>query len=554
MRNRAYLLVALLGLLTFALAPGIAAAAGQGQNLTEIALASDAAARATAVSGPVISVAPLSWDFGVVNIGSASSTTFTVSNTGDADLNISGITTPSASFSANIASTLIAAGGSTTMSVTYAPSAGVNEAGVITILSDATNGNFSVNVAGNGNAAPSLSLSPAGPSYSAAAFVPFSIQASATDNNDQLDDVVSFSLSPLPAGATFDTNTGLFSWTPGPADAGTYNMTVCAMDQYGLSDCQAISITVTAANNPPVAVAGGPYSGAAGQPIAFNGSGSSDPDGNNLSYAWDFGDGSTGTGATPSHAYAVANNYLATLTVTDDGTPPLSASDVAAVTVLNAIPATVAVKLSGGKMKVTGGGTQAMGLEIVAQSPTTIDPATIVMTSPDAPAGTVASISPDPKTASIGDIDHDGVTELDFAFTRAQINALLGNTPNGTTVTLALSATTLSGNIPVLGSVQVKIQNTGAGAPVAAFASPNPFNPETAIWYSVANSGRVSVRIYSIEGRLVKTLRDEFTSAGSHEVRWNGMDNNGRQVPSGLYFVKTESAGQSAVFKLSLLK
>lgn len=552
MRNRAYLLVALLGLLTFALAPGIAAAAGQGQNLTEIALASDAAARATAVSGPVINVTPLSYDFGAVNIGSSAMTTFTITNTGDSDLHISGATPPSASFSASFGSLTVAAGGSTTMDVTYAPSAGVNESGALMVNSDDPHGPFNVIVAGQGNAAPTLSLDPAGPSYTAPAFVPFSIHAMATDANDQIDEAVTFTLSPAaPPGATFDTNTGMFSWTPSPADANTYNLTICAVDLYGLMDCQAISITVTAGNNPPVANAGGPYDGATGQPVAFNGSGSSDPDGNALSFAWDFGDGSTGTGATPSHTYSLANNYLATLTVTDDGLPPLSNSASAGVKILDSITGSATAKLSGATMRVSGGGVQQMGIELPPPNqPTNIDPNTITMTYSG------STIGSDPKTASIGDLDKDGIPEMVISFTRSDMNLLFGGLPNNSTVTLTMNAktTTATGAIPIIATGTFKIKNTGPGAPVSAFASPNPFNPETAVSYTMQQSGRVSIRIYSIEGRLVKTLRDEFTSAGTHEVRWNGMDNAGRQVPSGMYFVKTETANGSSIFKLALLK
>ncbi len=72
------------------------------------------------------------------------------------------------------------------------------------------------------------------------------------------------------------------------------------------------------APQPPVANAGGPYTGTVGTPVQFNGSGSFDPDGTVNSYSWNFGDGTTGTGATPTHAYSAAGVYTVTLTVTDN--------------------------------------------------------------------------------------------------------------------------------------------------------------------------------------------------------------------------------------------
>ena len=59
-------------------------------------------------------------------------------------------------------------------------------------------------------------------------------------------------------------------------------------------------------------------SGTVGELIEFDGSASSDPDGTIASYAWDFGDGSTGTGATPTHAYLQAGTFTVALTVTDN--------------------------------------------------------------------------------------------------------------------------------------------------------------------------------------------------------------------------------------------
>lgn len=74
-------------------------------------------------------------------------------------------------------------------------------------------------------------------------------------------------------------------------------------------------------NQPPTANPGGPYTGRVDTPLSFDGSASTDPDGNGtiVSYAWDFGDDNTGTGATTTHTYATADTYTVSLMVTDDG-------------------------------------------------------------------------------------------------------------------------------------------------------------------------------------------------------------------------------------------
>jgi len=70
-------------------------------------------------------------------------------------------------------------------------------------------------------------------------------------------------------------------------------------------------------NTPPLANPGGPYLGAINTAIAFDGSGSSDPEGDPLTYAWTFGDGGTSTEAAPSHSYTAAGIYEVCLTVND---------------------------------------------------------------------------------------------------------------------------------------------------------------------------------------------------------------------------------------------
>src|SRR5205823_2482168 len=91
-------------------------------------------------------------------------------------------------------------------------------------------------------------------------------------------------------------------------------------------------------NHPPTAVVAGPYSGVEGSAIAFNGTGSSDPDGDAIAYDWDFDDGSPhGTGASPNHVYLDNGTYSVSLTVTDSK-GLASAPSTTTVTVTNVAP------------------------------------------------------------------------------------------------------------------------------------------------------------------------------------------------------------------------
>ena len=118
--------------------------------------------------------------------------------------------------------------------------------------------------------------------------------------------------------------------------AGSYSVELTVSDDEGVSATASTTVTIGGGgggNQSPVAEAGGPYSGGQGAPIAFNGSGSQDPDGSITRYDWDFGDGTTAADAGPqtTHAYESSGSFTVTLTVTDDA--GATASDQAAVTV-----------------------------------------------------------------------------------------------------------------------------------------------------------------------------------------------------------------------------
>ena len=91
-----------------------------------------------------------------------------------------------------------------------------------------------------------------------------------------------------------------------------------------------------APSKPPTASTGGTYTGQAGTAVSFNGSASTDPQGQALSFAWSFGDGASGTGGSPVHAYATAGTYTVSLMVTD--TSGLSSPTVTTTASITAAP------------------------------------------------------------------------------------------------------------------------------------------------------------------------------------------------------------------------
>ncbi len=84
---------------------------------------------------------------------------------------------------------------------------------------------------------------------------------------------------------------------------------------------------------------------------------------------------------------------------------------------------------------------------------------------------------------------------------------------------------------------------------------PNPFNPETTISFSVAQtSSLVNLEIYNLKGQNIKTLVNEILPAGSHSVIWNGTDDMGKSVASGVYLYKMKTGNYTSTKKMILMK
>ncbi|MCD6440672.1 MAG: T9SS type A sorting domain-containing protein [Candidatus Marinimicrobia bacterium] len=83
---------------------------------------------------------------------------------------------------------------------------------------------------------------------------------------------------------------------------------------------------------------------------------------------------------------------------------------------------------------------------------------------------------------------------------------------------------------------------------------PNPFNQNTTIQYTLHTEGKVTLNIYDLKGRLVKTMIDCIQKEGSYSVEWNGSDANNRKVQSGIYFYEVKLDQFKTIKKMILLK
>jgi hypothetical protein len=84
---------------------------------------------------------------------------------------------------------------------------------------------------------------------------------------------------------------------------------------------------------------------------------------------------------------------------------------------------------------------------------------------------------------------------------------------------------------------------------------PNPFNPTTTIKFDLARDGNVKLQVFDVAGHLVRTLADQKMAKGFNQaVTWNGLDEKGLRVPSGVYFYQLVTDDYTATKKMVMLK
>jgi hypothetical protein len=344
---------------------------------------------------------------------------------------------------------------------------------------------------------------------------------------------------------------GLVTLAPGYVDAGSYTGSAMVSDGT-LVDAKSFAITVVNSNRCPVADPGGPYSGVVGAPVTFDGTGSSDPDGDPLTYLWNFGDRSGATGAIATHIYTVRQIYFATLTV-DDGV--CSAHADAPVSIEDAFTAS-AFTTGGNKTTSLGSGKPFTCVEVEpaagAFDVTNVNLASLKMVS--YLTGSVSEIAADAgKTDIAGDKNGNGVTEIQACFAKEDLRLLFSGLPSGRNdVPVAIAGSLTTGGSFVANLI-LTVKSTGGA--LAANISPNPLNPSARLTYTTSKAGAVRVALYDLNGRLVRTYLDAAQGAGTHDVTIDGRGENGERLASSVYFLKirTESDGEETK-SLTILK
>jgi PKD domain-containing protein/VCBS repeat protein/Big-like domain-containing protein len=351
-------------------------------------------------------------------------------------------------------------------------------------------------------------------------------------------------LSTLPTGgdASFGVNAehtaGTFAWTTLPADAGSYAIRFTATNAQ--SGSAMTRIAVNPPNRAPTAEAGGPYAGGVDAPVHFDGRGSSDPDGDALAMTWDFGDGTSGVGAEPAHAYEAEGVFQVSLRVSDGFE---SATDGTTATISGVLPAGAFTSPENRVIRLSAGRPAAyFQLEPVDGSfqLENVDLASVVLRSQG--TGSVEEIqSTAGKKADTRDRDRDGVPELSLGFSRDDLRLLFGSVTGHRTLPVSLEGAVLTGGARFHAECQVEVQ--GATHLPAVTVAPNPMNPATVLTVQISRRGRLRAAIFDAGGRLVRVLTDQpEADPGFHELRFDGRAQGGAVLASGIYFYRVDSA------------
>jgi hypothetical protein len=374
--------------------------------------------------------------------------------------------------------------------------------------------------------------------------------------SDSVNDAATLSATGLPGGSTFvvtGSGRGTFTWTPTRIAAGDYEVVFTATGTGGQADTAITNIHVVSTDQPPRAFANGPYFGKVGVAIAFSSTGSTDPEGDALSYRWSFGDGQHSNDPFPLHAYGLPGPYSVTLLVSDGllvgGDVTLARvvwPDSASASQVHGIGAPRPIHLQAGD------GHLCVALETVdvPSSIVDMDPFTLRMIAKG--LGSTDAVPADLASIALGDANGNGVPDVTACFGSEALRPLFSQ---------------VRGSLHVLTTIEFKLHNGQtfrASLPLDVIApdgtlrpllAPNPFRVSGTFSFVTTMEGVARLWLFDSHGRRVRTLLDvPAMPTGYHDLPIDTRDGNDRPLPSGIYYYRLETKEGTRTGRLALIR
>ena len=304
-------------------------------------------------------------------------------------------------------------------------------------------------------------------------------------------------------------------------------------------------------NRPPNPDAGGPYTGIRGLPVSLSATGSSDPDGEPLSFSWQFGDGREGVGSSVQHTYADPGSYRVILTLQDAW---FSVRDTTSATIGDALAARAFRKGLQGSIPLGAGPPLfCIQLEPVENSYVNSEliPGSLVMKSSG--TGSLDLIhATDGKDVKQADSDRNGIEEITVCFRREDLLRLLDAVRGRTTLETRVEGT-LQAGAPIEARLSLSVIPTQQGGFSSVY--PNPLNPVGVLTFHTSKAGRVRVEVMDVSGRRLGTILDQpVLPAGYHDIPMGGESLGSARLASGVYFYVIESPDGFQSGRFTVLK
>ncbi|MDZ7363203.1 MAG: Ig-like domain-containing protein [candidate division KSB1 bacterium] len=362
--------------------------------------------------------------------------------------------------------------------------------------------------------------------------IEFAVSATDADR-----DPITYGAKNLPAGAEFDSlNTRVFRWATNLNSAGRYEVSFFARDNKGGVDEEIVVIEVKNRNQRPEIRSRIPVGNLPSKIDTtleyVNGVGTmlmrvnaTDPDGDPLSYRW-FVNGKYAGSATNTFFFKSAARWSTVEALVFDQQDTARTLWTVKVPVeLSSFSATLESQAGVGAKRVvlrwiTGSETNNFGFNVLRSR--------------------VSSGQYEKLNRDLIPPRHDG----QYVFVDAGVEA-------GARYYYKLQDIDLRGNLTEHGPINIEV-----AAPQAFVLQqnyPNPFNPTTQIRYELPRAVHVSVIIYNSLGQEIRRLVDRVQPAGYHHVTWNGRDQRGKPVPSGIYHYRLQVGNEFVLTKKMLL-